>query len=87
MAALQNNNPQVTGLLQHNPFAPQKPAYIRVQAYALRFTTFSEKKQTGHWWHEKYLFTAYNSTDAKPCKPLTNLQDLYGRYIRGEFNF
>ncbi|OWY22879.1 hypothetical protein C7N43_05245 [Sphingobacteriales bacterium UPWRP_1] len=87
VAALRNNTYPVTGLLQHNPFAAHKPAFVRVRAYALRFTTNSEMQQTGRWWQEKYLFTAYNTADDRPCKPLTNLQNLYDRYLRGEFNF
>ena len=55
--ALLDNSPDVTGLLEHNPFAGQgqAPRYIRVEAYRYTFTTPEQRQQTGNWWNREAL--------------------------------
>ena len=55
LAALLDNSPQVTGLLEHNPFPQTPPIAIRVQAFEYRFTNFEEREISGHWWTRRYL--------------------------------
>jgi hypothetical protein len=38
-------------LLRHNPFPEGPPTYIRARFYRYRFTTWPERRATGHWWH------------------------------------
>jgi hypothetical protein len=40
----------VTRLLRHDPFAGQPPRFVRAVTYRYRFTTRTERKQTGDWW-------------------------------------
>jgi hypothetical protein len=40
----------VTRLLANNPFPNQPPRYIRAIFYRYRFTTPSERRQSGAWW-------------------------------------
>ncbi len=47
--------PQVTGLLAGNPFPSAPPAYIRVVLYQYRFTTSSERRSSGDWWHREVV--------------------------------
>ena len=45
----------VNGLLAHNPFPDRPPRYIRAMFYRYRFTTLSERRQTGGWWKRQEL--------------------------------
>ncbi len=48
---LVKNEPQVTDLLETNPF-PDKPLkFIRISLYHYRFTTEAEWQTTKQWWH------------------------------------
>lgn len=47
---LLQNEPAVTRLLAHNPFPGKPPLYIRALVYDYHFTTFAERRATGHWW-------------------------------------
>lgn len=85
--ALHHQKKEVLSLLEKNPFTDRPPAFIRVEVYALRFTTTAEKEATGKWWMDKHLFTAYNTADSTDCMPMVELQDLYSRYARGDFEF
>lgn len=85
--ALRSQNLAVLSLLGENPFPGKPPEYLRVEVYALRFSTEAEKEATGKWWMEKQMFTAYNSADGTDCKPMVELQDLYSRYAHGDFEF
>ena len=49
-ARLLEGQPEVLGLLAHNPFPGAPPHYVRALAYDYRFTTSAERKATGHWW-------------------------------------
>lgn len=56
MRALQDNRPAVTNLLAHNPFEGKKPPkLLRVVVFRYRFTTATERAQTGDWWKTEYL--------------------------------
>ncbi|MEP6686243.1 MAG: lipase maturation factor family protein, partial [Verrucomicrobiota bacterium] len=47
---LLKNSPDVTGLLERNPFPNSPPRYIRAVLYDYRFTTVEERRATGAWW-------------------------------------
>jgi hypothetical protein len=50
LQALFRNDRAVLGLLRSNPFPDQPPAAVRARLYRYRFTTWSERRQTGAWW-------------------------------------
>lgn len=47
---LLKGTPEVLRLLRTNPFPHHPPKYVRAMKYDYRFSTFAEKRQTGHWW-------------------------------------
>ena len=47
---LLKNSPDVTRLLERNPFPNSPPRYIRAVLYDYRFTTMAERRATGAWW-------------------------------------
>jgi hypothetical protein len=49
MGVLQDN-PDVTGLLAHNPFPKNAPRYLRATLYDYHFTSSEEHRATGAWW-------------------------------------
>jgi hypothetical protein len=53
MARLLEGRPEVLGLMGRNPFPNGAPRYVRALVYEYRFTTPSEKKATGDWWHRE----------------------------------
>ncbi len=55
MQQLSQGSPQVTALLESNPFADQPPLFLRVSAYRYHFTTMEERKQNGNWWKREYI--------------------------------
>jgi len=52
---LHENSPTVTALLGNSPFPNEGPRYLRVLVYRYRFTTPSERAQSGRIWHAEYL--------------------------------
>ena len=52
---LKNNEPDVTALFKHNPFADNPPRHLRVLAYDFRFSTPQERQQTGMVWQARLL--------------------------------
>jgi hypothetical protein len=44
---LLEGSPDVLWLFDHDPFAGQRPRYLRITHYQYRFTTLAEKQQTG----------------------------------------
>lgn len=54
---LLRNNEAVVELLaaDGNPFPDQPPKYIRAQYYRYRFTTPTERRATGAWWHRELV--------------------------------
>ena len=47
---LLKNSPEVTGLLERNPFPRNPPRYVRAILYDYHFTTATERAITGAWW-------------------------------------
>jgi hypothetical protein len=47
---LLRNTPEVTNLLERNPFPQDPPRYVRAQLYEYRFATAEEHRATGAWW-------------------------------------
>lgn len=52
---LLTNDRDTLRLLRHNPFPDAPPVHIRAQVYRYRYTTWSELRATGHWWHRTYV--------------------------------
>ena len=52
---LLKGTPEVLSLIRINPFEGRPPKYVRAALYDYTYTTFKEKKETGHWWKRKYL--------------------------------
>jgi predicted DCC family thiol-disulfide oxidoreductase YuxK len=50
MQRLLENSPDVTALLERNPFPGKPPLYIRALLYDFRYSSPEEKKATGAWW-------------------------------------
>jgi predicted DCC family thiol-disulfide oxidoreductase YuxK len=50
MQRLLENSPEVTALLESNPFPRKPPLYVRALLYDYRYSTPQEKKATGAWW-------------------------------------
>ena len=51
MNGLLRNEPGLTGLLRHNPFAGGKgPRVVRALIFHYRYTTAAERRASGHWW-------------------------------------
>ncbi|MEY2542445.1 MAG: hypothetical protein QOI22_2047 [Verrucomicrobiota bacterium] len=55
IVCLLENKPDVTQLLERNPFPDQAPRYVRASFYRYRFTTAEEHRQTGAWWKRQEL--------------------------------
>jgi hypothetical protein len=54
---LLENDRSTLGLVRSNPFADasRPPTFIRASLYRYRFTTWSERRQTGDWWVRRRL--------------------------------
>jgi len=52
---LLQGSPDVSRLLEKNPFPYEPPRYIRARFYRYRFTTLSEHRHTGAWWKRREL--------------------------------
>ena len=70
------NEPRVEKLLARNPFPQQPPRFIRALFYHYRYTTWSERKQTGAWWVRR-LVDVY-----LPPLSLRELQQLFLRQAK-----
>ncbi|HEX9436330.1 MAG TPA: lipase maturation factor family protein [Candidatus Limnocylindria bacterium] len=55
IAKLLEADPQVLALLRHDPFAGSRPRFVRARLFLYRFTTPAERRQTGAWWHRRYV--------------------------------
>lgn len=55
LRALLEGRPEVRSLLGHDPFADKPPTAVRVLRYRYRFTTRSERRCTGDFWHREFL--------------------------------
>ena len=47
---LLENDPASIKLLRSNPFPDQPPRFVRARLYLYRFTTWSERRESGAWW-------------------------------------
>ena len=45
----------VLALLERNPFPQSPPKYLRALIYDYHFTTWSERRAQGEWWHRRLL--------------------------------
>ena len=52
---LRRNEPNITGLLKHNPFESQAPRYIRILSFRYHFTNIEERNKTGAYWKAEFL--------------------------------
>jgi hypothetical protein len=50
---LREGTPEVLALLARNPFPNGPPRYVRGVTYDYRFTTRSERRESGAWWHRQ----------------------------------
>lgn len=54
LQALLDNSPEVTALLETNPFPESAPRYLRVDVYRYRFTDWKTRSETNQWWTREY---------------------------------
>lgn len=52
---LLKGTPEVLKLIRINPFPETPPKFIRTAVYDYAFTSFEEKRKTGHWWKRDYM--------------------------------
>jgi hypothetical protein len=62
---LLEGQPEVTALLQTNPFFNHPPHYVRALFYDYRFSTPEEKTESGAWWDRRLIGTYYPSVSLK----------------------
>ncbi|MDQ0276993.1 putative membrane protein YhdT [Arthrobacter silviterrae] len=43
-------DPATLGLLRHDPFAGERPAWVRARVFSYRYTTWAEWRGSGNWW-------------------------------------
>ncbi len=55
MIRLQEGSPQVLSLIADNPFANKPPHYVRALIYRYTYSTYEQRKNTGHIWQRQYL--------------------------------
>jgi hypothetical protein len=55
IAKLLQNDEATLKLMANVPFPDAPPTYIRARLFHYRFTTHSERKQTGQWWKRDYV--------------------------------
>ncbi|MFE6973916.1 lipase maturation factor family protein [Streptomyces sp. NPDC057682] len=53
-------------LLRHDPFPDAPPAYVRARVFRYRYTTWSELRATGRWWHRVPVRTFMAPTRSGP---------------------
>jgi hypothetical protein len=53
MIRLMQGTPEVSALLENNPFPNGPPLYIRAVAYDYQFTDFNTRRTTGDWWRRE----------------------------------
>lgn len=55
MVHLLKGTPDVLRLLRGNPFKDHPPKYVRAIMYEYVYTSWRERKDTGHWWKRKLV--------------------------------
>jgi lipase maturation factor 1 len=53
MLRLMQGEPEVTSLLENNPFPGKPPLYIRAVTYDYHFTDSATRRATGNWWRRE----------------------------------
>ena len=61
-------------LLRHDPFDGDRPAWVRARSYRYRFTTRTERRESGAWWHRD-LIGDYLPARALPTSRTTVPED------------
>jgi hypothetical protein len=57
MTRLLEGSPEVTELLERNPFPDHPPRYVRAIVYEYSFSTMAEHRSSGVWWDRQTLGT------------------------------
>jgi hypothetical protein len=57
ISKLLDGSPEVTGLLERNPFPDHPPRYVRAMVYEYSFSTMAEHRHSGAWWDRQPLGT------------------------------
>jgi hypothetical protein len=55
MLRLLEGSPPVLALFERNPFPASPPKYLRAVVYDYTFTTWSERRAQGEWWHRRLV--------------------------------
>ncbi len=55
MARLQQGSAPVLSLLDHNPFPNNPPLYVRALLYQYTYSSYEQRKKSGHIWQRQYL--------------------------------
>jgi hypothetical protein len=53
LVRLLQGSPEVTGLLEHNPFPEKPPRQIRAVLYQYHFTDAATRRESGAWWRRE----------------------------------
>ena len=65
MFQLLEGSPPVLALLERNPFPQSPPKYLRALVYDYYFTTWSERRAQGEWWHRRLLRNYFPAVSLK----------------------
>ncbi len=55
MVKLQQGSLPVLSLLDHNPFPNNPPLYVRALLYRYTYSSYEQRKKSGHIWQKEYL--------------------------------
>jgi hypothetical protein len=55
VAKLLEADRDVLALLRGDPFGGARPTFVRARLFLYRFTTPTERRETGAWWHRTYV--------------------------------
>jgi hypothetical protein len=65
MLRLLEGSAPVLALLERNPFPQSPPKYVRALIYDYHFTTWSERRTQGEWWHRHLLGSYFPAVTLK----------------------
>jgi hypothetical protein len=54
IARLLEGDPQTLDLLRRDPFPDAPPRFVRARFFRYRFTTWAERRVSGHWWVREF---------------------------------
>jgi len=54
MVRLHEGSPEVLALMERSPFQ-KPPRYLRLVEYDYRFTSFSQRRESGAWWRREEI--------------------------------